>query len=145
MKTIIGIILIIILSINANAQLTKKLQGDEYTLIDTVLITNGHGDDIPVLFTIYVQKDKWETYLAVTKVGDDKDGAMMVGMAVSLMAQGHLKNGDSFEPFKKQIVTWTKDDIGFTCLYGMMGRDGLGNLGEVKEIVVYTPREMSNK
>jgi len=109
--------------------------GKDYLLSDSVTIENGKGEKIKVLVEASVPVRIWDKY----KGNDEKEYYWLISNMLALKAKSVLKNTLSFEPIKKQYVTWSRDDGAFYTNFKFMGRNGYGNMVETTEIVYYQP------
>lgn len=115
------------------------LPGDSiYNFKGSVMIKDGHGEKVKVLFSGSVDKNKWEE-LKKAKNYSDYDAFNLVASILSVNAQYKLKNSQSFSPLSNQFFMWSNDTNSFISNYKMMGRNGFGNLTESTALVEYNP------
>jgi hypothetical protein len=117
----------------------KQLTEDKksYLISDLVKIENGKEEDVPVTFTVTVDKAAWDQLI---KDKLEPDYFELIASMLAIKAKFTLDNNLSFEPFKKQSMKYI--DGVFTCDFKMMGRNGYGNMVETSTLVKCDPENL---
>jgi hypothetical protein len=92
-----------------------------------------------VTFEAKIDKAAWDEQ--IRKHDLESDYFELLVNFLSIKARYTLTNDLSFEPFKKQIVTYSNGDL--ICNYKMTGRNGFGNMVETSVLVKYNPDKPS--
>jgi hypothetical protein len=115
--------------------MNTSVDNESYVFSAVVNISNGKGEDVPVAFNAIAPKQVWDNLKKWN--GNDSVYFSFIASQLSISAEFSLINHLSFEPFSKQFFGYSEGR--FICVYGLMGRNGYGNMIETTVDVTFDP------